>query len=66
MYSAAFLKTFFGLDIIFSLLICSPRLFHFFILMFEPDTKSIEHKHTLSAQRKLNLDQAKVPKAFES
>jgi len=28
----------------------------FFILIFEPDTKFTEHKHTLSEQRKLLID----------
>ena len=29
------------------------KYFYFNILIFEPDMKSIEHKHTLSAQHRL-------------
>jgi len=32
--------------------LCSEYIY-LFILMFEPDTKSVEHKHTQSAQRRL-------------
>jgi len=42
-------------NILFSVLTALLEIFIIFILTFVPDTKSIEHKHTLPAQRKLEM-----------